>query len=205
MLLLCMIPLRQVQGQKADAPSAISVRRLESVRLIEEQRRPGQVEIKVTLQTGGFAVSTLRMFYRSSADSAFQEVLCELLPSLKYYARIPYHPLIEYYFVATPFVGGTKTFGAGTIPGAGLKSRAWSRNAPKVACVGAAIITTLVSVLTNSDKPEAGGGTRARRHGPAIDVGAVELVGGITASVIYLRPRYKRHKEHADDRDTTTP
>ncbi len=197
-LLLCMSLLSEAQGQKKEPPS-ISVRSLDAVKLVNEKHQPVEIEERVRLQTSGTAISSLRVFYRRSADAPFQESRCELLPNLQYYVRLPYSPLIEYYFVATPLRGNRIKFGEGTMMGSDLESRGWTQEgpmAPYVAAAGAGIIATVVSVLVNSDQPAVTGSVRSGRNGAALYVGVGALVGGVTASVIYLRNRHKRRKEY---------
>jgi hypothetical protein len=197
-LLLCLSLLSEAKGQKAELPSVITVRRLDLVKLVDKKRQPIEVGATVSLQTTGVAISSLRVFYRSSTDAPFSEALCELLPNLKYYVRLTYSPRIEYYFVATPLAGSRITFDGGTIIGSDLEPRPWASTEPGISYVGAAaagIIATVVSVLTHSDEPAVGSTTQAKRNSPALYVGVGALAAGAVASITYLSIRHQRCKE----------
>lgn len=199
-LLLCMGLLCEAQGPKVK-PSSIGVRSLDVVKLVDEKRQPMEVEAKVRLQTFGTALHSLRVFYRSSADAAFKDALCELLPDLKYYARLPYSPLIDYYFVATPLAGAPIKFGEGTIVGSDLELRPWAQTDPwrtYVAAGVAGIAATITSVLLNSDHPAGLDGEKTR-HGPGLYVGIGAVAGGVTASILYLTARHKKRKLRLSD------
>lgn len=189
----------EAQGQKTEPPS-ISVRSLETAKLVNEKHEPIEVAAKVRLQTSGIAISSLRVFYRSSADAAFKKASCELLPSLKYYVRLSYSPLIEYYFVATPLAGSSIKFGEGKIVGPDLEPRPWPGTDPwtSYAAAGAAgIMATVVSVLLNSDAPATA--ARASRNSPALYLTVGALAAGVTASMIYLKTRHDRLKDRVSD------
>jgi len=209
-LLLCLSLLCEAQGQEAESPPTIIVRRLDAVKLVDEKRQPRWIDARISLQTGGKAISELQVFYRGSADSPFQEVPCEMLPNLKYYARLDYSPLIEYYLVAIPFVGSPIKFGQGRIIGSDLEPHQRTPFWGPITYYGAgaaAIIALATSVLIHSDEPggqvqpstpssaRAAGAPRTLRNRASLGVGIAALTGGVTASVPYLRHRHEKRKE----------
>lgn len=209
-LLLCLSLLCEAQGQEAESSPAITVRRLEAVKLVDEKRQPRGIDARISLQAGGKAISELQVFYRGSADSPFQEVPCQMLPNLKYYARLDYIPLIEYYLVAIPFVGSPIKFGQGRIIGSDLEPHRrtpfWGP-ATYYGASAATIIALVTSVLVHSDEPggqaqpstpssaRAAGAPSTVRNRASLHVGIAALAGGVTASVAYLRHRHKKLEE----------
>lgn len=194
-LLLCLSLLCSARGQDS-APSTITIRRLEAVKLTGEKRQPIEIEVRISLQTHGKAVYSLDLFYRDAADKPFGEASLALLPNLKYYVRLPYSPQTEYYLVATPLVGSPEKIDQGKIIGPDLEPSRWSRfdSATGYYAAGAAgMIAVITSVLVHSDQPDAS--PHVKRNSPLPDIAVGAVIGGAIASIVYWKNRHKKYKQ----------
>lgn len=205
MIILCSTMMCDAQTQHIESHATIRIIRLDPVKLVDRNHHAVEIEVKISLQTSGIAISSVQILYRHSADAQFQQSECELLPNLTYYVKIPYSPEVEYYFVATPFSGGLLKFGEGSIIAADLESHSVSRSgslSSEYVVVGGAagVLALITSVLANSDQPAISTpAPKATKNSPALYVGVAALAGGVTASIIYWRNRHSKHKERLAD------
>jgi len=193
-LLLSLILSCNALGQASVSEASIIVRRFEATKLVDRQRQPQQIEAKISLQTQGKAIYRLDLFYRNSADAPFERVRCDLLPNLKYYARLPYSVRIEYYLVATPMVGGPTKVAGGSIVGPDLEpSRLGIEPGTGYFVAGTAAVVALVTAaLINSDRAAT---NPHANPSPVPYVAAGAAVGSAIAAVVIWKNRHKKYKD----------
>jgi hypothetical protein len=119
------------------------------------------------------------------------------LPNLKYYARIPYSPWIEYYLLATPFEGDSIKFGTETMTGTDLEPSRLTRFNPGsgyLAAGAAGVVALITAALINGSSPSKDASEK-RGNSPLPCIAPSVAVGGGIAAVVYWKNRHKRYKE----------
>jgi hypothetical protein len=165
---------------------------LQLSRLVDKKLRPRKVEIVVSLQTFGTAISKLTLSYRAAGSISFSEVACSQSADLGYVARFPYADAVEYFFVATPAVGSTIRFGDGKIIGSDIKSqKPMSRPlAPALVGAVAGAVVLLVSIGVGGGETASANSKPTHTNNTRLYVGVG--LGAVTAAVTYLFLRHRR-------------